>query len=158
MQKSENSYSVQFELTEILISNTKKQLIQLELKELIAPSITSVATNTIPDQASRMNTSLRMDQGTSFSHYYNVFNIRGIDMLLRPKFTGNIGVTLSDSTDKSNTEIINYEAYVLGCLHASTVNLKNYSNALDSISADHWEEDISSMTDHFNEKFIELKK
>jgi uncharacterized protein (DUF2252 family) len=143
---------------EVLISNTKNQVIQLELKELVTPSIAPVATSTIPDQVARMKKSLQIDQGIGFSHYYNVFNIQGKSMLLRPKFPGNLGITLADSNDKDNKDIINFEAYILGRIHANSVNVLDYSNALDSMDANKWEDDIGAMTSLFNKKYSALKK
>jgi hypothetical protein len=142
---------------EVLVSNAKKQLIRLELKELVTPSIAPVATATIPDQLTRMQKTLQLDQGAGFSHYYNVFNIQGKNMLLRPKFSGNLGVNLAASSDKDNTDIINFEAYILGRIHANTVNVKDYSSALDNMDANKWEEDIQAMTNLFNKKYNELK-
>ncbi len=143
---------------EVLITNTKNQLIHLELKELVNPSIAAVATSAIPDQASRMKRSLLIDQGSGFSHYYNVFSIQGKTMLLRPKFAGNIGVDLGSMGEKGNKEIINFEAYILGRIHANTINVSNYNNALNDMSADKWEEDIQAMTDVFNKRFSDLKQ
>ena len=143
---------------EVLITNNTKQLIHLELKQLVAPSITPVATADIPDQLTRMKKTLKMDQGSSYSHYYNVFNVKGISMLLRPKFAGNLGVTLADSSDHDNKEIIGFEAYTLGRLHASSVNAKDYSNAIDDMNSDKWEEDITAMSDIFTKRFNQLKK
>lgn len=142
----------------ILISSTTKQLIVLELKELVTPAIAPVATSLIPDQESRMKTSLKITQGIDFSHYYNVFNVQGKSMLLRPKFSGNLGVTLADSSDKDNTDIINFEAYILGRIHANSVKVKDYSNAIDSMDSKKWEDDIGAITELFNKKFSSLKK
>lgn len=143
---------------EVLITNAQNQMIHLELKELVTPSMASVATAAIPNQTDRMKRSLQIDQGNGFSHYYDVLSIQGKTMLLRPKFAGNLGVTLADSSDKDNTDIINFEAYILGRIHANSVNVSSYSSALESMTADKWEEDISAMTDIFNKRFSELKK
>lgn len=143
---------------EVLITNSKNQFIHLELKELVTPSIAAVATSAIPDQASRMKRTLQIDQGNGFSHYYNVLNIQGKTMLLRPKFSGNIGVDLASNGDKDNKEIINFEAYILGRIHANTINVSSYIGALNNMSADKWEEDIQSMTEVFNKRFNDLKK
>lgn len=143
---------------EVLITNSKNQLIHLELKELVAPSIVPVATAPIPDQTSRMKKTLQINQGENSSHYYNVFNIQGKSMLLRPKFSGNIGVTLADSSDKDNKEIINFEAYILGRIHANSVNVKDYAKALENMDSKNWEDDISAFTNLFNKKFNELKQ
>ncbi len=143
---------------EILISNSKNQLIHLELKELVTPSIAPVATSALPDQATRMKNSLEIDQGKNYSHYYNIFNFQEKSFLLRPKFSGNLGVTLSNLNDIEIEEIINYESYILGKIHAKSVNIKEYGQAINSLILESWQEDISAMTELFNKKFSELKK
>ncbi|MBP9681234.1 MAG: DUF2252 family protein [Bacteriovorax sp.] len=143
---------------EILITNTKKQLIKLELKELTIPSIAPIATTIIPDQISRMKKSLQITQGSSFSHYYRVFSINGKSMLLRPKFGGNIGVSLKDSNMADNELIIEFEAYILGRLHANSANINALNNALLVMTSQMWESDISILSEHFIRKFNELKK
>lgn len=143
---------------EVLITNIHNQLIHLELKELVTPSIASVATAPIPEQATRINKTLAITQGDKSSHYYNVFNIQGKNMLLRPKFSGNQGVTLADSNNKDNKEIINFEAYILGRIHANSVNVNAYATALGSMDSKNWEDDISAFTALFNKRFNELKQ
>jgi len=142
---------------EILITNDKKQMIHLELKELVTPSIAPVASTTIPDQGQRIQKTLEIVQGKEFSHYYNVLVIQDKKMLLRPKFSGNLRLSLSDFSDKVNLEIINFEAYVLGGIHANSVDVGSYLNMLNSISPKDWEDDISSFVNLFNKKFSELK-
>lgn len=143
---------------EVLITNSNKELIHLELKELLPPSIGPVARSPIPDQSSRLKKSLELTQGQAFSHYYNVVNLQGKIMLLRPKFGGNKGISLDDSSQKDNKEIINFEAYILGRIHASTVNVSGYSHALEDMDAKKWEDDITAMVNIFNNRFNELKK
>lgn len=142
---------------QLLISNNIKQLIHLELKELSTPAIVSVATEIVPDQLSRMRKSLYIEHGQNYSHYYNVFNFQNKFMLLRPKFAGNIGVKLSNTSENDAKEIINYEAYILGRIHGGTVKRKDYSDALEKISHKNWEADISAVTNVFIKRFNELK-
>jgi hypothetical protein len=143
---------------EILITNNAKQLIHLELKQLAVPSIAPVAVNPIPDQLTRMKKTLQVDQGSGFSHYYNVFNIRSISMLLRPKFAGNIGITLSDSANHDNKQIISFEAYILGRIHAGSVDVTKYSKAIDTMGADQWEADVTALSEVFSKRYDQLKK
>ena len=142
---------------EVLITNSQGQLIHLELKELVEPAIISVATASIPDQVHRIKKTLESHQGIKASRYYNVFNIQGKDMLLRPKFSGNQGITLADSSDKENEEIINFEAFILGRLHGNSINISAYTTALDKMDSKNWEDDINAFTTLFNKKYKELK-
>lgn len=138
---------------EVLVTNNSQSLIHLELKQLVTPAIYPVATEVIPDQSTRLKRVLQMDQGTNFSHYYSVLNIKGLDMLLRPKFAGNVGFSLTDFSLSDNKEVINFEAYILGLLHAKTVQAKDYNALIDDISFDKWEEDIKALGDVFNHRF-----
>ncbi|MBC7537450.1 MAG: DUF2252 family protein [Bacteriovorax sp.] len=143
---------------EVLIKNNENSIILLELKELVEPSIAVVKTAIIPDQSSRIKKGLQFTQGNGFSHYYNVFIVGGKSMLLRPKFAGNLGITLADSNSNDNQEIILFEAYVLGRIHAGSVNTKNYLADLENMKKSDWESDVDSLVKLFINKYDLLKK
>lgn len=136
----------------------KNQLLHLELKELTTPAIISVATGGIPDQSDRMKDALEVEQGQNFSHYYNVVNIAGKDMLIRPRFAGNIGVDLTLSTEQDNISIIQFEAYVLGRIHSESIQPASYMAILQSISASQLEADVTALTNLFNKKYTSVKQ
>ena len=144
---------------EILCSLGSGEKLHLELKELTVPGISSIAFGPIPNQKSRMHKSLLIEQGDKTSHYYTVLLINGKSMLLRPKFFGNIGITLSENliTTTNNSDVINYEAYLLGRIHAQTVDVSQYRKALTELKAYEWENDVNAFTKHFNQKFIQQK-
>lgn len=142
---------------QILITNADKHFIHLELKELVTPSIAPVATASIPDQATRIKKTIQINLGLSASLYYNVLSIQGKSMLLRPKFSGNKGVTLADSSEKENIEIINFEAFIMGRIHANSINVEDYTKALGNMDSYKWEDDIEAFTILLNKKFNELK-
>ncbi|MGZ3789520.1 MAG: DUF2252 family protein [Bacteriovorax sp.] len=131
--------------------------IHLELKELTTPSIAPVATATIPPQSERMNLGLQIEQGANHSRFYNVFKIGDKTMLLRPKFSGNLGVSLSDSSEEDNMAIIAYEAFILGRIHAESAQA-GYKEAMESLSQIDLESDVASFTHFLEAKFSELKK
>ena len=79
-------------------------------------------------------------------------------MLLRPRFSGNVGVTLADSSDKDNLEIILYEAYILGRLHAESVNASAYLSDLNNMKKNDWENDVDGLVVLFKAKYESLKK
>jgi hypothetical protein len=141
-----------------VLCTVKDQLLHLELKELVAPSITPVATAVIDEQSDRMKTALTVEQGKNFSHYYDVLTIIGKEMLLRPRFAGNIGVDLSISNEQENTKIIVFEAYVLGRIHAESVQVSSYLTSLRGISLEQIESDVVALTNLFNRKYNTLQK
>jgi uncharacterized protein (DUF2252 family) len=134
------------------------QLLHVELKELTTPAIAAVATGGIPNQSERMKDALQVEQGNNFSHYYDVLNISGKEMLLRPRFAGNIGVDLTLNSEQDNTAIIEFEAYVLGRIHAESVDVKSYLASLNSLSGSQIESDVVALTDFFSKKYVSLKQ
>jgi hypothetical protein len=149
--------SAGMERFEILIENSQNKLIHLELKELIAPSIYPVATESIPSQSERMKKSLEIDQGQIFSHYYTVINMNSKDMLLRPKFSGNVGLSLTDYSAAETEEAIAFEAFVLGRIHSETVDMPTYLKLLNETDVKDWETDVDNLVIFFNQKYEHLK-
>jgi hypothetical protein len=142
---------------EVLCLKNNKDLIHLELKELTMPAIYPVATAAIPNQTERMTKALQLEQGNTFSPFYNVFLIGGKTMLLRPKFTGNKGITLTDSSDQDNTDIISYEAFILGRIHAASAEA-SYAEVMKKLSQADLESDVTSFTRFLNKKYEQIKK
>jgi hypothetical protein len=140
-----------------VLCKTGKQFLHLELKTLVAPGIQVIATGAIPPQAERMKDALIVEQGQNYSHYYDVLNITGNTMLLRPKFAGNIGVDLTQASTTENTNIILFEAYVLGRIHAESVQAGSYLASLRNFSVAQLESDVNALTTLFNTKFTSLK-
>lgn len=142
---------------EVLCLRGNKDLIHLELKELTMPAIYPVATAAIPSQSERMTKALQFEQGNTYSPYYNVFLIGGKTMLLRPKFAGNSGITLTDSSDQDNTEIISYEAFILGRIHAASAEA-TYAEVMKNLSKNDLESDVKNFTSFLNKKYEQIKK
>ena len=142
---------------EVLVSS-KNQLIQIELKEEVKPSIYPVASGTIDNLQKRLNTAISVEQKNPFLIYSSVV-INSKNMLIRPRFRGNIGVTLSDNSIQDNLEIINYEAYTLGQIHSRSVkDVVAYQKMIKSVSSKDLESDVQLMTDLFKIKFKQIKK
>ncbi|MDD4975114.1 MAG: DUF2252 family protein [Bacteriovorax sp.] len=142
---------------EVLCLKGNKDLIRLELKELSLPAIYPVATATIPSQSERMTKALQVEQGNTYSTYYNVFLVGEKTMLLRPKFAGNKGITLTNSSDQDNTEIISYEAFILGRIHAASAEA-SYTDVMKNLSPVDLESDVTNFTNFLNKKFNEIKR
>ena len=133
-------------------------LLHLEFKEEMTPSIYPVAAGQIPAIPQRISTTIQMDQGSGASGYYRVVSISGKYMFIRPRFDGNVGMSLDKQSDKDNKDIIRYEAYVLGKIHSRSVqNAGSWSRQVQSISGSDWENDVDLMTRQFAQKFSQLK-
>ena len=143
---------------EILVTNKKNVLILLELKELTEPAIAVVKTSEIPRQDLRIKTSLSITQGQNFSHYYNVFDLEDKTMLLRPKFFGNQGINLKDFSTKENRDLMEYDTYILGKIHAQSVNSLSYLADLENMKMSDWESDVNSLTHFFIKKYDSLRR
>ncbi|MGE5087038.1 MAG: DUF2252 family protein [Bacillota bacterium] len=142
---------------EILLDNGGTQL-HLEMKEEVTPSIAPVATAAIPNTAERIATTIRMDQTANPSVFYAVVNINGRDMMIRPRFDGNVGVDLTKQSDSDNQDIIRFEATVLGMIHSRSVtNVSAWVQQLQDLKQKNLESDISLIVDHFNAKYQSLK-
>ena len=142
---------------EVLCERGNGDLVHLELKELTTPAIEAVATKAIPNQTIRMAKTLEVEQGDSASKFYNVIEIDKKMLFMRPKFAGNIGVNLEDYDKDQIKDIMRLEAYILGTIHAQSVDVSPYLKALDSMSSNDWESDVSAFTHHFDKKYSDLK-
>jgi hypothetical protein len=141
---------------EVLIQNGGS-LLHLELKEQREPAIYPVETNK-PGTAQRIATTLRMDQGPTASVFYQVVQIGSTSMLLRPRFAGNVGVSLDKGSASDNKDIIRYEAYTLGMIHSRSLSSPEaWEKMLADISEKAWEHDVELLTDQFQQKFKKLK-
>lgn len=142
---------------EVLINNGGP-LLHLELKEQIRPSIYPVAVGPIPETTSRIRTGLQMTQGKKVSSFYQVINWKNKSMLIRPRFAGNISVDLKDQSLSENNELIYFEAFQLGAVHArSLIDIKRWFKVLKVVSLIDLNEDVSKTSRQFEKKFSELK-
>jgi hypothetical protein len=134
------------------------QLLHLEMKELTIPAIYPVAAGQIPPADERIATAIGHNQSASPSPLYAVVQINGRDMMIRPRFAGNIGVSLSKKRHADNQDIILYEAYTLGLIHSRSVeNTASWIRQLQSVNRSAVECDIALITGHINSKYNSLK-
>ncbi|MCX5784179.1 MAG: DUF2252 family protein [Elusimicrobia bacterium] len=142
---------------EVLLDNGGA-LLQLEFKEEPTPSIYPVAAAQIPETTQRIPTTILMEQGSGASSLYSVAAVSGKAMLIRPRFDGNVAMSLDKQTEQDNKDIIRYEAYVLGRIHARSLQKTDaLARLLQVISGSAWEDDVTLMTRHFDLKFYQLK-
>lgn len=139
-----------------VLAKYKNDLIQLELKELAAPSIYPVSSKNAMSALDRISLALNYIHGVEYSRFYKVLSYQAKDFLLRPnKFPNFVGVELSKNSLKENREIIHYEFYVLGLIHSSTMS-PNYYDAM--LKNEKLKDDIEVFGKFFKTKFEELKK
>ncbi|MCX5791967.1 MAG: DUF2252 family protein [Elusimicrobia bacterium] len=142
---------------EVLLDNGGA-LLHLEFKEEVTPSIYPVAAGQIPLTPERISTTLRMGQGAGVSAFYGVEPVAGKYMFIRPRFDGNVGMSLAKQNDKDNKDIIRYEAYVLGIIHGRSVqHAGKWAKQVQNIPGSDWENDVELMTRQFEWKFSQLK-
>ncbi|MFZ3228917.1 MAG: DUF2252 family protein [Pseudobdellovibrio sp.] len=142
---------------EILIDDNN-QMTHLELKEEVKPSIYPVATDLIPDTNLRIQKAIQVEQGLNALPIYGSIEIKGLSMLSRPRYTGNIGVNLGDNSKVVNEEIIAYEAYTLGQIHArSIMQSDQYQKLLKNSNTAELETDVLAMVNLFNQVYEKVK-
>jgi hypothetical protein len=143
---------------EVLVDNGGT-LLHLEFKEETVPSIYPAAAGTIPGTRERISATLSLTQGSGASPYYAVVKVSGKDMLIRPRFAGNVGVSLDKQSGPDNKDIIRYEAYVLGGIHSRSLHrTKEWKKLLLGIPGSAWENDVELMAQRFDLKFTELNR
>jgi hypothetical protein len=132
-------------------------LLHLELKEQRQPAIYPVETDKL-GTAQRIAKTLLMDQGSTASVFYKIVHLGSTSMLLRPRFAGNVGVSLVKGSASDNKGIIRYEAYTLGVIHSRSLSSsKAWKKILDGISKKAWEHDVELLAEQFQQKFKKLK-
>jgi hypothetical protein len=139
-----------------LLYDNGGSLLHLELKTLATPSVKAVATSAVPSQKERIETSIGYDMGKHASDFYQVVKVGGKEMLLRPRFKGDLGVDLSKDSDVE--KIIRYEAWLLGTLHAKSLDHpKDYARDVRAIDEKKLEGYVDDFADQFKKKYKELK-
>lgn len=108
----------------------------LELKEMVLPGIFPVARENIPDEALRLQKSLLFNHEGRASHFQLVMTIDGTPFMARPRWRGQLGVQLQRLRPSEISEILVYEAHLLGRVHRLTAaDLSSYRRMLDDLPA-----------------------
>lgn len=132
------------------------ELLHIELKEQVRPGIYPVASSDIPNVMQRIAQSLKFTQGASASRFFQTTNIDGADMLVRPRFAGNVAVKTSSLGDRDFFELAVYQAYTLGRIHARSVDM-NWLQVFKKITPEMWTQDVNAMVAQFKKKFGKLQ-
>ncbi|MEI7441426.1 MAG: DUF2252 family protein [bacterium] len=141
---------------EVLLKNGNSNL-HLEFKEMVNPSVYPVSEN-IPSPDQRVKKSILFNQGLGASRLYKVVEMNAKSFFIRPRFAGNVGVTLEKQSTSDNKEIIQYEAFSLGLIHSRSISdLNRWIDKVDSLKKSEWENDVSDMSEFFKKKYKSLK-
>lgn len=141
---------------EVLLSNAGT-LLHLELKEEVKPAIYPVATEPVPPVQQRIFNTLYINQLGTESPFYGVTVVNNKNMLIRPKFAGEIGVNLAKNSISENEDIIDDEAYILGVIHSRRPhNQGHFEDQVDKIDSGKWKDDVNLLVDFYNRKFKTL--
>ncbi len=142
---------------EVLASHNSR-LVQLELKEQVPPAIAPVAPSSIPKLSERIQKTLKYEQGDNPSPYYRTIQIGSLEMLIRPKFHGDVGAELGSVSKSDQKDLVYFEAYILGFIHRqSAADLNAYVQALKNLPKSAWKNDVELMIEHMDQKFRDLK-
>ena len=142
---------------ELLVQDQGK-LIHLQLKELVSPSLTSVASAIVPAAENRITEALRYEQVAGYSSWYGIVMLKEKTLTISPVFAGNVEVKLDKNQDSENVDLIRYEAYTLGMLHSKSISDVSYFvDAIGNYSRQALEADVQTISNHFEEKFSHLK-
>lgn len=140
-----------------VLLNNGGQVLHFEFKELVTPAIYSVAT-AVPTAADRIKASLAVDQGVGASQFYRVVQLAGKDLLIRPRFAGNIGVSLNKLADSEEKEVVYFEAYTLGLVHLRAISdHSSWIKMLNAISVGDFIQEVKLMAGYFKKKYQEVK-
>jgi uncharacterized protein (DUF2252 family) len=141
---------------EVLLSGTKGKLLHVEFKEETAPSIQPFVA-TPSTVSARITRALDATLASSVDPIYQVVTIAGREMLIRPRYAAIVGANLDKNTPADNRDLITYEAFTLGQLHARTISDATVWLAiLKAAPRKDWANDVDAMTAFFNQKFRSL--
>lgn len=95
---------------------------------------------------------------SSIHPFYTYGTIQGAPYLVRPLFDGNNGISLSKYKNKEITEVLKYEAYLLGYLHSHTLtNKEEYLNSLRDLNRQLYLNEIKEIRVLYQYLYKELK-
>lgn len=141
---------------EVLVLN-KGTPLHLEFKEQTRPGIYPVL-DSIPSVHQRVHQAINYSQGPTASKLYQVVRIKSKNMLVRPKFAGNVGVKLDKIPPDERNELLHFEANTLGLIHSRSIkNLTDWIKLIESTPTQDLEKDVDLIRDYFHKKYIQLK-
>lgn len=128
----------------------------IEFKEQIRPAISPVSSD-LPSTADRIAQTLRFDQGDSASAIYQVVQLGEREMLVRPRFGGNLGLDLGHLNEADLPKLLIYVAAILGHIHARSLrDPMTWSKKVAAVDQDTLKSEVEEMTSYFLWKFRSL--
>ncbi len=142
---------------EVLIDKAGEK-IHLELKEQVRPAIYPVSVGNIPEVVQRISKGVDYTQGSEASRFYLGLKVAGREMLMRPLFSGNTGLEIDEFSAETARQIVYFEAFTLGQIHARSLSDKlSWVQKIEGLSLNSLVNDVTLLTNHFVEKFKALK-
>lgn len=142
---------------EVLIDKAGEK-IHLELKEQVRPAIYPVLVGNMPDVLQRISKGVEYTQGSGASKFYLGLNVAGREMLMRPLFSGNTGLEIDEFSAETARQIVYFEAFTLGQIHARSLSDKlSWVQKNEGLPLNSLVNDVTLLTNHFVEKFKALK-
>jgi hypothetical protein len=149
IKRSGGSYGLTRYQVLLMSLRNSESLLHLEFKEQTSPATLPVLRGEkVPSVAEKNSISLKMVQGNQASEFYGVFTILKKAMLLRPRFAGNDSWDSKEVNMRDFTEVVAYEAYLLGRQRADS--------ELPSSDLASLKEDVRQMADFILKKYTQV--
>jgi hypothetical protein len=138
---------------EVLL-NDGGSILLLEFKEIVRPAIYPVS-STLPQMSERITKGIEYTQGaTGSSAYYSFATINDKEMLIRPRFSGNLNIKLEKLSKNEINELTIFEAYTLGQIHARSITQpKEFAQLVQKMPISNFVHDAQLMKDYFLTKY-----
>lgn len=125
----------------------------IEFKETGSPGISPLKRGEIPAVSARARRTLELERGGKPPVEYQVARVLGMDMLLRPRWRGNVGVDLKQIKEKKLPDVLADEAYALGTMHSRSPGAADYSKAVAQLPPKSWIESADSVIRDLSELY-----
>lgn len=133
---------------------------EVELKEEGSPGTSPFYPSPAPTELTRIIGAFNLGLGSNRSKFYSsTASDDGRFFLVRPRFAGDKAIKLEKLSSAETTEVLKYEAFVLGQLHA-----RSFSNAVDlntyrsKLTFTNLLSDMTRFSEHFNRKYADLRQ
>ena len=129
-----------------------------EFKQLQRPGIFPLASAPIPKTAQRFKRTMDLELGAGVNSIFFIRKVLGMEMLLRPRWKGNVAIALKDFDKDDIRTIAADEANALGRFHLrSAKNIVAYRNAIRNMSRDEWKSMAQKMAGIMSSDFKVLR-
>jgi hypothetical protein len=130
-------------------------LLHLEFKTQVQPAVAAVSDGKMPAQKQRITRTLQLEQQGKASPLQRFADWNGTPMFMRPRYAGIIEVKLKKLKDGEVVDLLEYEAYELGRLHAQTAP-KDWADRVKKLDHDAVKDDLLTVQKHFEQLYRRL--